>query len=88
VYRLSFGVTPSTYVQIFGPRPTRPSKGGVVEGTWPFAALDRLTPHPVYAWMGWLSILNPTAHTFTELQPLLGEAYRRARGTFDRRLRR
>lgn len=88
VYRLSFGVTPSTYVRIFGPRPPRPGKGGVVEGTWLFTALDRLTPHPVYAWMGWLWILNPTAHTFAELQPLLGEAHRRARGTFDRRLRR
>ena len=85
VYRLSFGVTQSTYVRIFGPRPTRSGKGGVVEGAWQFTALDRLTPHPVYAWMGWLSILNPTAPTFAELQPLLGEAHRRARATFDRR---
>jgi hypothetical protein len=88
VYRLSFGVPPSTYARLFGPRPARPGKGGVVEGPWPFTALDRVTPHPVYAWMGWLSILNPSADTFAELRPLLGEAHRRARGTFEGRLRR
>jgi hypothetical protein len=86
VYRLSFGVTPSTYVRIFGPRPTRPSRGSVIQGAWRFTALDLLTPHPVYAWMGWLSVLNPTAQTLAGLRPLLGEAHRRARGTFDRRL--
>lgn len=88
VYRLSFGVAPSTYALLFGPRPARPGKAGVIEGSWPFTALDRLTPHPVYGWMGWLSILNPTAESFDRLLPLLGEAHRRARETFNRRLRR
>jgi hypothetical protein len=87
VYRLSFGVSPSTYTQMFGPRPPRPSKSGAIDGPWNFTALDRLTPHPVYAWMGWLSILNPSSRTFDELRPLLDEAHRKARSTFNRRRR-
>ncbi len=87
VYRLSFGVAPTTYVRLFGARPTRPAKGGVVAGDWDFTALDRLMPHPVYAWMGWLSILNPTRDRFDALRPLLGEAHRRARDALIRRLR-
>lgn len=87
VYRLSFGVSPKSYTQLFGPRPPRPPKGGVVEGPWAFTALDRLTPHPVYAWMGWLCILNPTSRTFGEVRPLLDEAYRKAKSAYDRRLR-
>jgi hypothetical protein len=86
VYRLSVGVTPSTYTGMFGPRPPRPSKGGVVEGTWEFTALDRLTPHPVYAWMSWLCVLNPAPQTFDLLKPLLVEAHHRARKTFLRRV--
>ena len=69
VYRLSFGAPSSTYARVFGPRPPRPGKGGVVKGPWPFTALDQLTPHAVYGWMGWLSILNPTSDTFAVLRP-------------------
>jgi hypothetical protein len=32
-------------------------------------------PHPVYAAQSWLSVLNPSAETFRDLQPLLAEAY-------------
>ncbi|HEU4408638.1 MAG TPA: DUF6194 family protein [Polyangiaceae bacterium] len=88
VYRLAFGVPPSTFGRLFGPRPPRPGKGGVVEGPWDFTALDRLTPHPVYAWMGWLSVLNPSARTFDLVGPLLAQAHERARMTFEKRLRR
>ena len=40
-----------------------------------FAQLNKIIPHPVYAWMGWISVLNPTKETFEYLKPLLEEAY-------------
>ena len=40
-----------------------------------FTALDIVIPHPVYAWIGWGSILNPSEQTFEQLKPLIQEAY-------------
>ncbi len=54
VFRVSIGVSSATNVERFGPRPARPAKGGVVNTGHDFAALDVLTPHPVYAWMSWV----------------------------------
>ena len=88
VFRLSIGISPETYVQRFGPRPARPAKGGVVNTGHDFAALDVLTPHPVYAWMGWVQILSPTASSFAEIRPLIEEAHRLAVAKFDGRQRR
>jgi hypothetical protein len=33
-------------------------------------ALDQLLPHPVYAWMSWVQILNPTADRLHSLRDL------------------
>lgn len=52
VWRFNVGAPRPLYLERFGPPPPRPSKGGVVEGAWDFHALDRITPHPVYGWMG------------------------------------
>lgn len=86
VFRLSFGVPPATYEQLFGPRPPRPDKGGVVPTGHDFTALNELMPHPVYAWMGWVQVLTPTARTMRGLTPLLTEAYDKARTGFTRRI--
>jgi hypothetical protein len=88
VFRVSIGVSPETYVARFGPRPARPAKGGVVDTGHDFAALDVLTPHPIYAWMGWLQILSPTAPRYAELRTLIEEAHRLAIAKFGARLRR
>ena len=88
VFRVSIGVSPATYVERFGPRPARPAKGGVVNTGHDFAALDVLTPHPVYAWMGWVQILSPTASSYAEIRPLIEEAHRLAIAKFGARQRR
>jgi len=38
------------------------------------SALNRLTPHPVYAWMRWAQILSPTPRQFAALRPRLEES--------------
>ena len=86
VFRVNFGVGKQTYERLFGPKPARPSKGGVVETGHDFTVLNRLTPHPVYGWMGWLSVLSPSTETFEEVRSLIDEAHERAVTKFEKRL--
>jgi hypothetical protein len=86
VFRLSFGLPPTTYEQFFGPRPARPSKGAVVPTGHDFTSLNELTPHPVYAWMGWVQVLSPTEGTMRDLTPLLTLAYQKAEESFAKRV--
>jgi len=75
VFRLNVGVGKGTYESLFGSRPPRPGATGIVDTGHDFTALDQLFPHPVYAPMGWLSVLCPSEATFETLRPLLAEAY-------------
>ena len=86
VFRLAIGLPIMQYETLFGPRPQRPAKGGTVATEHDFTALDVLIPHPVYAWMGWAQILNPSRASFEQLQPMLDEAYRFVVGKFERTL--
>jgi hypothetical protein len=83
VFRLAVGLPPGRYEQMFGPRPARPPKGGVVLTADDFTATDVLMPHPVYAWMGWVQVLSPSAATFAEMQQLLADAYALAVEKYD-----
>jgi hypothetical protein len=78
VFRLNIGISKKTYNSLFGSRPT-PSGAEVAAdagGTNDFSALDRLMPHPMYARMHWVCVLNPRDETFRAVvQPLLAEAY-------------
>lgn len=85
VFRLSLGIGRSAFLAQFGALPERPPAGGVVATGDDFAALDRLLPHPVYAWMGWICVLNPSWPLFASLQPLLESAYADALKRLSRR---
>lgn len=65
VFRLNVGVGKETFRALFGD--AEPS--GIN-----YTALDRLMPHPVYARMHWVSVINPSAATFETVKPLLAEA--------------
>lgn len=84
-WRLNLGLPKSEFVALFGQPPTRPDKGGVIEGIWDFETPDQLTPHPVYGWMCWVAILNPSPETFESLKPLVALAYTRAREGLEKR---
>ncbi len=85
VWRLNFGLPKASFIHCFGLPPSRPGKGMTVEGPWDFTALDQLMPHPVYGWMAWASILNPSQKSFETLKPLIMNAYNKARDGFDKR---
>ena len=86
VFRLNIGISKPTYRVLFGPQPARPAAGGVVGTGHDFTVLDQLLPHPVYGWMSWVSVLNPSAATFDKVKPLLSEAYDLAVGKFAKRM--
>ncbi|RDY33030.1 DUF6194 family protein [Lachnotalea glycerini] len=50
-----------------------------------FTELDKILPHPVYAWMGWICILNPSKDSFEELKPFLQEAYSYAKEKYSKK---
>ena len=59
IYRLSLGVGKRQYQQLFDDIPKRPAKGEIVELDFDFTTTGMLMPHPIYAWLGWVSINNP-----------------------------
>jgi hypothetical protein len=86
VYRLAFGLPPSTFEQLFGDIPSRPAKGEAVAlPGFNLARLDGLMPHPVYAWMSWVQILSPTPARHASLRPLLAQSLDFARAKWKRR---
>jgi hypothetical protein len=64
VFRLNVGVGKETFRALFGEAPR-----GI-----DFTALDTLMPHPVYAKMYWVSVINPSGKTFEAVKPLIVEA--------------
>ena len=69
IYRLNLGLRRPTFARLFGALPKRPT----------------LLPHPVYAWMGWVCVLNPSEGTFEALKPYISEAYAFAQEKFKKR---
>jgi len=85
VFRLSIGITKETFEKHFGSRPKRPPKGGVINATHDFTAQNELMPHPIYGWMSWVQVLNPSAPTFESLLPLITEAHENAVIKFNKK---
>jgi hypothetical protein len=86
VWRLAFGMSAEAFATRFGGMPARPPKGRAVAlPGWDLTRLDELTPHPVYAWMGWVQILSPSLASFERLQPLLAESLDLARARWHHR---
>lgn len=69
VFRLNLGVGKETFRALFGEGPVAPD----------YSALDTLMPHPLYAKMYWVSVINPSSKTFEAVKPLIAEALSLAR---------
>ena len=85
VFRVAIGLSTETYVRLFGPKPSRPEKGGIVNTGHDFARVNEFMPHPIYAWMGWAQILSPTKESFTDILPFIEEAHRTAVVKFNKK---
>lgn len=78
IFRLSIGISKTTYEKYFGTRPKRPAKGGIIDTKHDFAALNELMPHPIYGWMSWVQVLSPSESKFESILPLITEAHSNA----------
>ena len=85
VYRLNLGISRATFVQMFGAIPKRPAAGRTVATGHDFQKLAEIMPHPVYGWMAWIAVLNPSPSTFEALRPLIEEGVALARQKFNSR---
>jgi len=80
---MNFKVTKPTFLKSFDEPfiPSRPPKGGVIKlksgQDYEPSILDKLIPHPVYGWMNWVSVINPSKKTIEALleSGLVDESY-------------
>ncbi len=79
VFRLNIGIGKPLFQAVFGAPPARPAKGQIIKGPWDFSQINLPMPHPVYGWMSWICVLNPTPDTFKALKPWLDTSYAKAR---------
>lgn len=87
IFRVNLGVRKNTFVNLFGAVPKRPDKGGIVDIPYDFTEINQIIPHPVYAWMGWVCVLNPDENTFETLKPLIQEAYEYAKEKYNKKIK-
>ena len=85
IYRVNVGIQKKTFINLFGEIPKRPSKGCIVDMEYDFTSIDKIIPHPIYAWMGWICCLNPTKKTFEKLKLLILESYEYAKEKYRKR---
>lgn len=88
VFRFNFGISKSSYEETFGIKPARPAAGGVVSTGHDFTELNQLLPHPVYAWLYWVCIINPDQAAVHRLKPLLDESYDLVVNKYNKRINR
>jgi len=87
IFRLNLGISKSTFSEMFGAIPKRPAAGQIVSTGHDFTSLDQITPHPVYGWMSWVAVLNPTKDTFEKLKPLIAEGVELAMGKYQKKVK-
>lgn len=94
-FRMNFKINKDTFLMRFRETslPTRPAKGNIIKlksgNDYDPTSLDTLLPHPVYGWMGWVSITNPSQKSINEIfdAGLLDESYHHAVACYDEKRR-
>lgn len=85
-YRMNFKISKPTFLTYFdeSQMPARPAKGQVItlnsKKAYDPTVIDQLIPHPVYGWMSWVSVINPSRKTIEMLldKGLIEESYQDA----------
>ena len=75
VFRLNISVGRQRFPELIGYSPTQHAQH---EADFDYTTIDKVIPHPVYATLGWVSILNPGEQTDDQVRTLITEAHARA----------
>jgi hypothetical protein len=84
-YRVNLGVDRATYETLFGPAPRQPAGHEVIDTGFDYTFTDTIMPHPYYAPMHWVCVVNPGNRTRVQLASLLGNAHSHAKIRYDNR---
>jgi hypothetical protein len=84
-YRVNLGVSRRSYEDLFGPAPRQPAGQEILDTGFDYTATDTLLPHPFYASMHWVCVVNPGEQTRTSLAALLLQSHGLARRRYDNR---
>jgi uncharacterized protein DUF6194 len=86
-YRVNAGVDQATYEQLLGPAPRQAAGSEVIDTGFDYTEVDTVLPHPFYAPMHWVCVVNPAERTRARLADLLARAHEQAKRRYDNRLR-
>jgi len=84
-YRVNLGVERESYHALFGPEPAWGKDWGIVATGHDFTAKDVLLPHPIYAPLAWICVVDPSEATWARVRPLVVEAHALARARLEKR---
>ena len=87
-YRVNLGVDRRSYEELFSRAPRQAVGQEVLDTGFDYTATDTLLPHPFYAPMHWVCVVNPGERTRARLAALLACAHDLARHRYDNRQRR
>jgi Family of unknown function (DUF6194) len=83
-YRVNLGVGREAYEALLGPAPRQPAGRDVIETGTDYTASDTVLPHPFYAPLHWICIVNPGPDTAPRLPDLIDRAYTEAARHYGR----
>jgi hypothetical protein len=88
-YRLNIKVSKNTFIKLFETVPHRPAAAQIIKGNYDFTECNKVMPHPIYGWMTWVCVINPTLATIEmmEIQGLFEEAYQSAVANINKKLK-
>ena len=86
IFRFSIGISKQSFNNLFNIKFKRPLKGKTIEGNFDFTKTNIITPHPIYGWMSWISVLNPSEECFCEIKDFLEESHVLAKSKFDKKI--
>jgi len=84
-YRVNLGIDKRGYEDLFGPAPRQSAGYEVIDTGFDYSETDTFLPHPFYAPMHWVCVVNPGERTRAELGVLLHEAHELARHRYENR---
>jgi len=84
-YRVNLGVGREAYEALFGRAPREPAGRQVLDTGADYTARDTVLPHPFYAPLHWVCVVDPGQRTRDRLAALVDAAYAEAARNYDHR---
>lgn len=81
-FRINLGVGRADYEAPFGPAPRQAAGCEVIDTGFDYSSADLVMPHPFYAPMHWVCVVNPGERSRAVLADLMDAAYALARARY------